>query len=125
MMSPERMEFGEPNPGVPEDRIAQSIPNVVPTCPSGLAFNRDDFLSPDFSVDGFLSRTMTSGNDIGLERLRDDLGVYLKVSGYYLTYLRNIDCLLQYNHYQFKQFSEIKKQKSLLGFACCDDRAHK
>ena len=96
MMSPERMEFGEPNPGVPEDRIAQSIPNVVPTCPSGLAFNRDDFLSPDFSVDGFLSRTMTSGNDIGLERLRDDLGVYLKVSGYYLTYHTNIHCLLQY-----------------------------
>ena len=93
MMSPERMEFGEPNPGVPEDRISQSIPNVVPICPSGLAFNRDDFLSPDFSVDGFLSRTMTSGNDIGLERLRDDLGVYLKVSGYYLTY-RNVHCLL-------------------------------
>ena len=115
MMSPERMEFGEPNPGVPEDRIAQSIPNVVPACPSGLAFNRDDFLSPGFSVDGFLSRTMTSGNDIGLERLRDDLGVYLKVSGYCLTYHRNI-IGISINHYQFKQFREIKKPKISLRF---------
>ena len=92
MMPPERMEFEEPNPGVSEHRNAQNIPNVVPTCPSGLAFNRDDFLSPSFSVDGFLSRTMTSGNDIGLERLRDDLGVYLKVSGLFdiLEYHRNI-----------------------------------
>ena len=82
-MSPERIEFEKPKPDIIQDRIMpQEIPNVVPACPAGLAFQRQDFLSAEFTVDGFLSRAMTSGNDVGLERLRDDLGVYLKV-GYY------------------------------------------
>ena len=64
---------------MPNTASAQESPNVVPACPTGLAFNKQDFLHSDFTVDGFLSRTMTSGNDVGLERLRDDLGLYLKV----------------------------------------------
>ena len=81
-MAPER---GEPNSHKAEasqDRRImppQSIPNVVPACPGGLGFRREDFLRADFTVDSFLSRAMGSGSDVGLERLRDDLGVYLKV----------------------------------------------
>ena len=81
-MAPERGEPDNHNAEASEDRIImqpQHIPNVVPHCPGGLAFRREDFLRADFTVDSFLSRTMGSGSDIGLERLRDDLGVYLKV----------------------------------------------
>ena len=79
-MSPVRVESNMyRSPMMPDTASAQEVPNVVPACPSGLAFNKQDFLHSDFTVDGFLSRTMTSGNDVGLERLRDDLGLYLKV----------------------------------------------
>ena len=79
-MSPERMEFEKPKPDTLHEGIThRDIPNVVPACPPGLAFQRQDFLSADFTVDGFLSNTMASGNGVDLERLRDDLGVYLKV----------------------------------------------
>ena len=79
-MSPERIEPEKQKPDTSHDGIIhRDIPNVVPACPSGLAFQRQDFLSADFTVDGFLSRTMASGNGVDLERLRDDLGVYLKV----------------------------------------------
>ena len=80
-MSPERMESERQKLEMKHDIMIlhQDMPNVVPPCPTGLAFQREDFLRADFTVDSFLSRTMTSGNDVGLERLRDDLGVYLKV----------------------------------------------
>ena len=80
-MSPKRIESNDHESEANQDMIMlpQDIPNVVPACPTGLAFQRQDFLRVDFTVDSFLSRTMASGNDVGLERLRDDLGVYLKV----------------------------------------------
>ena len=55
--------------------------SVVPACPRGLSFSREDFLVDDFSVDGFLAKvTAVSGTeDASLERIRDDLGIYLKV----------------------------------------------
>ena len=82
------MEFEKQKPGTLEEGIThREIPNVVPACPAGLAFQRQDFLSADFTVDGFLSRTMASGNGVDLERLRDDLGVYLKVKIYYQSFL--------------------------------------
>ena len=73
------MKSEERNLELNDTMTTQDIPNVVPACPGGLAFQRQDFLMPDFTVDSFLSRTMTSGNDVALERLRDDLGIYLKV----------------------------------------------
>ena len=80
-MSPERIEPERQKLEMKHDTMIlhHDIPNVVPACPAGLAFQRQDFLSNDFTVDSFLSRTMTAGNDVGLERLHDDLGVYLKV----------------------------------------------
>ena len=79
-MSPVRVDSNMyRSPMMPDTASAQEVPNVAPACPSGLAFNKQDFLHMDFTVDGFFSRTMTSGNDVGLERLRDDLGLYLKV----------------------------------------------
>ena len=65
---------------IPDTVTPKDIPDVVPACPTGLAFQKQDFLHSDFTVDGFLSCSMASGNDVGLERLRDDLGLYLKVS---------------------------------------------
>ena len=83
MMSPERIEYEKQKPDMMQDRTPlQDVPNVVPACPAGLAFQKQDFLLADFTVDGFLSHTMSSGNDVGLERLRDDLGLYLKVRMY-------------------------------------------
>ena len=82
-MSPERIEYEKQKPDMTQDRTSlQDVPNVVPACPAGLAFQKQDFLLADFTVDGFLSHTMSSGNDVGLERLRDDLGLYLKVRLY-------------------------------------------
>ena len=79
-MSPVRIESDMHKSEMMQDIVTpQEIPDVVPACPPGLAFQKQDFLPSDFTVDGFLSRTMTSGNDVGLERLRDDLGIYLKV----------------------------------------------
>ena len=80
-MSPVRIdqEMYKPNM-IPETVTPKNIPDVVPACPTGLAFQKQDFLHSDFTVDGFLSCSMASGNDVGLERLRDDLGLYLKVS---------------------------------------------
>ena len=86
-MSPERDEFaGRPDQTTDKNMMTtQDIPNVVPACPPGLAFQREDFLHENFTVDSFLSRTMSSGNEVGLERLRDDLGVYLKVRNILIT----------------------------------------
>ena len=80
-MSPVRIdqEMNKPNM-IPDTVTPKNIPDVVPACPTGLAFQKQDFLHSDFTVDGFLSCSMASGNDVGLERLRDDLGLYLKVS---------------------------------------------
>ena len=48
---------------------------IVPSCPSGVVFNKDDFLDKEFEVDQFLARYAGS---FGLETLRDDLGMYLQ-----------------------------------------------
>ena len=80
-MSPVRIEQEMYKPNmIPDTVTPKNIPDVVPACPAGLAFQKQDFLHSDFTVDGFLSCSMASGNDVGLERLRDDLGLYLKVS---------------------------------------------
>ena len=49
---------------------------IVPSCPAGVAFHKEDFLHEGFNVDGFLARY--AGN-YGLDSLRDDLGMYLQV----------------------------------------------
>jgi len=49
---------------------------IVPPCPAGVSFHKEDFLHEGFNVDGFLARY--AGN-IGLDILRDDLGMYLQV----------------------------------------------
>ncbi|CAL4178506.1 unnamed protein product, partial [Meganyctiphanes norvegica] len=45
---------------------------------SSLCFDKDDFMKPNFTVDNFVRVHQASGS-IGLETLRDDLGVYLKI----------------------------------------------
>ena len=55
---------------------------IVPSCPAGVAFHKEDFLHEGFNVDGFLARY--AGN-YGLDSLRDDLGMYLQVRTYLLT----------------------------------------
>ena len=52
---------------------------IVPSCPAGVAFHKEDFLHEGFNVDGFLARY--AGN-YGLDSLRDDLGMYLQVCTY-------------------------------------------
>ena len=54
---------------------------IVPPCPAGVAFHKEDFLHEGFNVDGFLARY--AGN-YGLDSLRDDLGMYLQVCTYNL-----------------------------------------
>ena len=54
---------------------------IVPPCPAGVAFHKEDFLHEGFNVDGFLARY--AGN-YGLDSLRDDLGMYLQVRTYRL-----------------------------------------
>ena len=56
---------------------------IVPSCPAGVAFHKEDFLHEGFNVDGFLARY--AGN-YGLDSLRDDLGMYLQVRTYRLNY---------------------------------------
>ena len=56
---------------------------IVPPCPAGVAFHKEDFLHEGFNVDGFLARY--AGN-YGLDSLRDDLGMYLQVCTYWLNY---------------------------------------
>ena len=59
---------------------SSSSSDVVPACPRGLAFTREDFLVDGFSIDGFLAKAAaTAEGDCSLERIRDDLGIYLKV----------------------------------------------
>ena len=48
---------------------------IVPNCPSGLIFHREDFLHDGFTVDGFLAKYGESN----FEMLRDELGMYLQV----------------------------------------------
>ncbi|KAK4311017.1 hypothetical protein Pmani_017456 [Petrolisthes manimaculis] len=45
---------------------------------SSLCFDKDDFMKDDFSVDNFVRVHQAAGSG-GLETLRDDLGVYLKI----------------------------------------------
>ncbi|XP_037798953.1 conserved oligomeric Golgi complex subunit 2-like [Penaeus monodon] len=45
---------------------------------SSLCFDKDDFMKNDFSVDNFVRVHQAAGSG-GLETLRDDLGVYLKI----------------------------------------------
>ena len=49
---------------------------IVPACPTGVVFLKEDFLNDEFEIDSFLGRY--AGN-FGLETLRDDLGMYLQV----------------------------------------------
>ena len=49
---------------------------IVPPCPTGVVFCREDFLHDGFNIDGFLAKY--AGNH-GLEVLRDELGMYLQV----------------------------------------------
>ena len=67
-MSPVRIdqEMYKPNM-IPNTVTPKNIPDVVPACPAGLAFQKQDFLHSDFTVDGFLSCSMASGNDVGLD----------------------------------------------------------
>mgnify|MGYP001173784982 FL=1 len=48
---------------------------IVPNCPTGLIFHREDFLHDGFTVDGFLAKYGESN----FEMLRDELGMYLQV----------------------------------------------
>ena len=48
---------------------------IVPNCPSGVVFHREDFLHDAFTVDNFLAK-YAEGN---FEMLRDELGMYLQV----------------------------------------------
>ena len=56
--------------------IMPSSAMIVPPCPSGVVFCREDFLYDAFNIDGFLAKY--AGN-FGLEVLRDELGMYLQV----------------------------------------------
>lgn len=49
---------------------------IVPSCPSGVVFQKDDFLGTTFDIDAFLA---SYAGTSGLESLRDDLGMYLQV----------------------------------------------
>lgn len=49
---------------------------IVPSCPSGVVFQKDDFLGSAFDIDAFLA---SYAGTSGLESLRDDLGMYLQV----------------------------------------------
>ena len=57
--------------------------SIVPGCPKGLAFSKEDFLDPQFSIEGFLGKCTATTS---LERIRDDLGIYLKVLRYDVIY---------------------------------------
>ncbi|QQP56999.1 Uncharacterized protein FKW44_001847 [Caligus rogercresseyi] len=47
--------------------------DIVPLAPQDSCLTREDFLGPDFSPDAILTR------QANLERLREDLGLYLKI----------------------------------------------
>ena len=59
--------------------IGSSLENIVPACPPGLCINKGDFLKHDFSVDNFFIEVGVREGGAGLDVLRDDLGIYLKV----------------------------------------------
>ena len=52
---------------------------IVPACPPGLCIHKGDFLKHDFSVDNFFIEVGVREGGAGLDVLRDDLGIYLKV----------------------------------------------
>eukprot|EP00092_Neocalanus_flemingeri_P036089 GFUD01039293.1.p1 GENE.GFUD01039293.1~~GFUD01039293.1.p1 ORF type:complete len:755 (+),score=230.57 GFUD01039293.1:37-2301(+) len=60
-------------------RPTSSLENIVPACPPGLCINKGDFLKHDFSVDNFFIEVGVREGGAGLDVLRDDLGIYLKV----------------------------------------------
>ena len=59
--------------------VSSSLENIVPACPPGLSINKGDFLKQDFSVDKFFIEVGVREGGAGLDVLRDDLGMYLKV----------------------------------------------
>ena len=59
--------------------VSSSLENIVPACPPGLCINKGDFLKQDFSVDKFFIEVGVREGGAGLDVLRDDLGIYLKV----------------------------------------------
>ena len=58
---------------------SSNLENIVPACPPGLCINKGDFLKQDFSVDNFFIEMGVREGGAGLDVLRDDLGMYLKV----------------------------------------------
>ena len=58
---------------------SSTLENIVPACPPGLCINKGDFLKQDFSVDNFFIEVGVREGGAGLDVLRDDLGIYLKV----------------------------------------------
>jgi len=61
------------------NQSTSTLENIVPACPPGLCINKGDFLKPDFSVDNFFIEVGVREGGAGLDVLRDDLGIYLKV----------------------------------------------
>ena len=59
--------------------VSSSLENIVPACPPGLCIIKGDFLKQDFSVDKFFIEVGVREGGAGLDVLRDDLGIYLKV----------------------------------------------
>ena len=59
--------------------VSSSLENIVPACPPGLSIKKGDFLKQDFSVDKFFIEVGVREGGAGLDVLRDDLGIYLKV----------------------------------------------
>ena len=53
--------------------------SIVPACPQGLFFNKGNFLKQDFIVDSFFIEVGMREGGVGLDVLREDLGIYLKV----------------------------------------------
>merc|ERR1739838_1032103 len=61
--------------------VKMSFENTLPVQlygTSALCFDKDDFMKSNYTVDNFVRVHQASGS-VGLETLRDDLGVYLKI----------------------------------------------
>ena len=72
-------------------QVNSSLDNIVPACPPGLCINKGDFLKQDFSVDNFFIKVGVREWGAGLDVLRDDLGIYLKVLCFSMIELINQD----------------------------------
>jgi len=71
-------KMGNKDDSTSEGNIS-TMDNIVPVCPPGLCINKGDFLKQDFSVDKFFIEMSVREGGAGLDVLRDDLGIYLKV----------------------------------------------